>query len=107
MNESILSTPKAPMTEPAQNTSKRAFVLTSSDGVTPLCARIPEGLRVGAAIGELAAYAGFAMTDQIETRYALLATTASGDLLLVGDDVTFGEIPEDTVLRIAAQPRPA
>ena len=83
-------------------------------GRTPLAARIPTHLTVGQAVAEIAAYSGFPAEPTVTTRYALLAADANGDgptgggsFLLLRDDRTFGDLAENSVLRVAPQPRPA
>jgi len=91
---------------------KRSFTLLHKDGTTPLVARIPEELSVDVALQELASYAGYAKEPEVSTRYALLAAPKTedggfGDFVVVRDEQCFSELAENSLLRIAVQPRPA
>ena len=91
---------------------KRALTRLHKGGATPLVARIPEELNIHVALQELAAYAGYTKEPDVSTRYALLAAPKTedggfGDFVVVRDEQSFGELAENSLLRIAVQPRPA
>lgn len=99
--------------------AKRSVLVLSKDRSELLPARIPCELTVGEALDALAVYAGFdPMPAQVRAvRYALWAAPPqpsggmpepdSEGFEALADRLTFGELPENAILTIAPQPRPA
>jgi hypothetical protein len=91
-----------------ESPASRPFQVLHRNGSTPLQAEIPTHLTIGVALPEIATYAGYPAEPDISQRYALLAAPGTGgDYLLLPDDATFGDVAENSVLRLAPQPRPA